>query len=117
MSCPPHTGSKRRLIVLGSTGSIGVNTLDVVTHLRDTDHALQVVGLAAGRNVKRLIEQAKAFNVKHVAIADATLTSELQTSLPGVKVFGGQTGHDHRTGQQGNACGSRRFGNPCGGSI
>jgi len=81
---------KRRLIILGSTGSIGVNTLDVVTHLQDTAHALKVVGLAAGRNVTRLIEQAKAFDVKHVAIADATLANELQAALPGVTVFAGE---------------------------
>lgn len=84
-----HRPAPRRLIVLGSTGSIGVNTLDVVSHLRDTDHELDVVGLAAGRNVTLLIEQSKAFNVKHVAIADATLATQLQSALPGVTVFAG----------------------------
>ncbi|MBL4702603.1 MAG: 1-deoxy-D-xylulose-5-phosphate reductoisomerase [Phycisphaeraceae bacterium] len=91
---PPNVSQdrsqKRRLIILGSTGSIGVNTLDVVTHLQGTAHALEVVGLAAGRNVKRLIEQAKAFNVKHVAIADATLANELRAALAGVTVFAGE---------------------------
>ena len=37
-----------------------MNTLDVVGHLRGTDHELDIVGLAAGRNVPLLIEQAKA---------------------------------------------------------
>lgn len=80
----------RRLIVLGSTGSIGVNTLDVVSHLRGTSHALEVVGLAAGRNAKKLIEQARAFNVKHVAIADTARANELVKALPGVTVFRGE---------------------------
>ncbi|HAI13700.1 MAG TPA: 1-deoxy-D-xylulose-5-phosphate reductoisomerase [Phycisphaerales bacterium] len=84
-----HRPAPRRLIVLGSTGSIGVNTLDVVGHLRGTDHELDIVGLAAGRNVPLLIEQAKTFDVKHVAIADASLATQLQSALPGVTVFSG----------------------------
>ena len=66
-----------------------MNTLDVVGHLRGTDHELDIVGLAAGRNVPLLIEQAKTFDVKHVAIADASLATQLQSALPGVTVFSG----------------------------
>ncbi|MAX24533.1 MAG: 1-deoxy-D-xylulose-5-phosphate reductoisomerase [Phycisphaeraceae bacterium] len=80
----------RKLIVLGSTGSIGTNTLDVVGHLKGTSHALEVVGLAAGRNVDLLIKQAREFDVKHVAIADAGLASQLKEALPGVTVFAGE---------------------------
>jgi 1-deoxy-D-xylulose-5-phosphate reductoisomerase len=87
----PHrpNPSSRRLIVLGSTGSIGVNTLDVVAHLAGTEHELQIVGLAAGRNAKLLIEQARAFDVKHIAIADESLAGDLRAALPGVTVFAG----------------------------
>jgi 1-deoxy-D-xylulose-5-phosphate reductoisomerase len=80
----------RKLIVLGSTGSIGTNTLDVVEHLKDTSHELQVVGLAAGRNVDLLIQQAKAFDVKHVAIADESLASQIKQTLPDVTVYAGE---------------------------
>ncbi len=61
----------RRLILLGSAGSIGVNTLRVLQHLRTEGSVnFQVVGLATGTNVKTLAEQARRFNVKHVAVAN-----------------------------------------------
>ncbi|MFO0784376.1 MAG: 1-deoxy-D-xylulose-5-phosphate reductoisomerase [Phycisphaerales bacterium] len=59
-----------RLIVLGSTGSIGTATLDVVEHLAATGgRRYQVVGLAAGANEALVREQAARFGVKHVAVA------------------------------------------------
>ncbi len=57
----------KRVVILGSTGSIGENALRVVDTLSDR---LQVVGLAARRNTARLVEQAQAFGVVHMA-ADA----------------------------------------------
>ncbi len=62
--------SDRRLIILGSTGSIGVSTLEVVAHLRDAGlFAFEIVGLASGSRAEKLCEQAEAFNVPHVALA------------------------------------------------
>ncbi len=63
--------SQRRLIILGSTGSIGCNTLEVVEHLHQSV-AIQfdVVGLAAGNNADLLAQQAERFHVPHVALAD-----------------------------------------------
>ena len=59
-----------RLIVLGSTGSIGTATLDVVEHLAATGgRRYQVVGLAAGANEPLVRQQAARFGVKHVAVA------------------------------------------------
>ncbi|MCZ6836627.1 MAG: 1-deoxy-D-xylulose-5-phosphate reductoisomerase [Planctomycetota bacterium] len=64
-------GITRRLILLGSTGSIGTNTLEVIQHLnRVGSIEFDVVGLAAGSNSNTLAEQAKSFQVDHVAIAD-----------------------------------------------
>lgn len=81
----------RRLIVLGSTGSIGVNTLQVVEHLNATEaENIAVVGLAAGRKVEAVIEQARKFNVPAVAIADADAADALRSALPGVTVFAGE---------------------------
>src|SRR5687768_5327339 len=61
----------RRVIVLGSTGSIGVNSLDVIAHLnRGAPSSFEVVGLAAGSNADVLQEQAKRFGVEHVAIVN-----------------------------------------------
>ena len=77
-------GCSRRLIILGSTGSIGTNTLAVVEHLRQTGAMyFDVVGLAAGSNARTLREQAGKFGVQHVAVADATQEGELH-GLPHV---------------------------------
>ena len=70
--------SARRLIVLGSTGSIGVNTIDVAQYLRASDPgSIQIVGLAAGANATLLAEQAARCGVAHVAVADADQRSVL----------------------------------------
>ncbi len=55
------------LTVLGSTGSIGRQTLDVASQHRD---AVRVVALSAMRSVDLLVQQALEFGVKHLAIAD-----------------------------------------------
>lgn len=60
-------GEPKRIVVLGSTGSIGTQTLDVV---RQHPDKLQVVGLAAGTRVAQLLEQAREFGVRNVALAD-----------------------------------------------
>ena len=58
----------RKLIVLGSTGSIGVNTLEVAAHLGPTE--IEVVGLSAHRRVDRLREQAARWRPRHVVVTD-----------------------------------------------
>ncbi len=77
----------RRLIVLGSTGSIGRNALEVVAHLCRCGGAaaggFDVVGLAGGSNAALLGQQARRFDVKHVAIADADQAPAL-ASIPHV---------------------------------
>ena len=62
-----------RLFVLGSTGSIGRSTIDVVSHLRDIGWGdVQIIGLAANQDVKQLAAQAHAVGAKAVAIADSS---------------------------------------------
>jgi 1-deoxy-D-xylulose-5-phosphate reductoisomerase len=56
----------RRLLVLGSTGSIGTQALDVVSRTDD----LEIVGLSAARSWETLIEQAARTGVRRIAIAD-----------------------------------------------
>jgi len=56
-----------RLSVLGSTGSIGVNTLDVI---RQNSHRYEVYALAAGRNCARLAEQIVEFHPRVVVVPD-----------------------------------------------
>ena len=71
--------SPRRLVVLGSTGSIGTQALDVVARHRDR---FPVVGLSAGGAQPRLLaEQAVAFDVPVVAVADAAAAPEVRAHL------------------------------------
>ncbi|MCC7146505.1 MAG: 1-deoxy-D-xylulose-5-phosphate reductoisomerase [Phycisphaeraceae bacterium] len=93
-----HQEKHRRLVLLGSTGSIGVNTLDVVSHLNastrngdgpDAPDYLRVVGLAAGRSAEKLIDQARAFKVPAVAVADPDAARRVAAALPNVKIYAG----------------------------
>ena len=59
----------KRMVILGSTGSIGVQTLDVVNGVRDR---FEVVGLSAHGNRERLAEQAAAWGVKSVCVSRDT---------------------------------------------
>jgi 1-deoxy-D-xylulose-5-phosphate reductoisomerase len=56
----------KRLLILGSTGSIGVQALDVVAHSQE----LELVGLSAGRSWEPLVEQACAHGVERIALVD-----------------------------------------------
>ncbi|MBC8063481.1 MAG: 1-deoxy-D-xylulose-5-phosphate reductoisomerase [Chlorobia bacterium] len=58
----------KRVVVLGSTGSIGTQTLDIISQHSDR---LQVIGLAANSNSEKLQEQAGRFKVKHTALASS----------------------------------------------
>ena len=57
----------RRLLILGSTGSIGTQALEIVAR----DPELELVGLSAERSCDALIEQARRFGVDRIALADA----------------------------------------------
>ncbi|MBM4111635.1 MAG: 1-deoxy-D-xylulose-5-phosphate reductoisomerase [Phycisphaerae bacterium] len=77
----------RRLIVLGSTGSIGTSTMEVLRHWRDRGGPrMQVVGLAAHSNVELLAKQAAEFGVRHVAAAAA----RDPIALNGLTAFSGE---------------------------
>ena len=68
----------RRLAVLGSTGSIGVNTLDVV---RMHPQRFSVFVLSAHRNVARLTAQCKEFKPRFAVMADASSAERLRENL------------------------------------
>ena len=69
----------RRIAILGSTGSIGVTTLDVVARFPER---FEVVALAAGKNVKRLAEQVRRFRPRLVAVGDASSVTALRQVVP-----------------------------------
>ena len=69
----------RRVTVLGSTGSIGTQTLDII---RANSKDFQVVGIGAGgTNPTLLAQQALEFNVEYLAIATATAAQDVQLAL------------------------------------
>ena len=87
----------KRIIVLGSTGSIGANALDVIArHPRE----FSVVGLAAHSNAELLARQAKRFRPKVVAVCNESKINGLRKALSGtgIKVLGGYEGINELAG-------------------
>ncbi len=78
---------KKRVLILGSTGSIGTSALTVARQIPDR---MEIVGLAAGTRVDDLEDQAKEFGVKHLCLADESRYKELQK--PGRVVYAGAIG-------------------------
>lgn len=66
--------TRQRVIILGSTGSIGQNCLVVLESLRER---FEVVGLAAGTRWEMLADQAKAWSCEAIAIGDSAVTDDL----------------------------------------
>jgi 1-deoxy-D-xylulose-5-phosphate reductoisomerase len=73
----------KRLAVVGSTGSIGQNTLRVVQHLSDR---FQIFALAAHSTVERLAEQTAAFRPNVVAITDPNRVEEFQSRCTAMRI-------------------------------
>ncbi|NLO28325.1 MAG: 1-deoxy-D-xylulose-5-phosphate reductoisomerase [Actinobacteria bacterium] len=79
----------RRVVVLGSTGSIGVQALQVVAATRD----LCVSGLSCDRNVSLLLEQAGSMGVTDLAVADERAAAAVPAALyPELRVRAGREG-------------------------
>jgi 1-deoxy-D-xylulose-5-phosphate reductoisomerase len=82
------TPNTRGVAILGSTGSIGTQALEVI---REQSHALHVEVLTAHRNAELLIAQALEFKPNTVVIGDVTRLGEVKDALwdAGIKVYGG----------------------------
>lgn len=80
----------KRVVILGSTGSIGQNALDVIGRYRDR---FRVTGLAAGSNISLLEEQIRNFHPEVVAVADPEASERLRRRVRGmVEVLSGEEG-------------------------
>jgi 1-deoxy-D-xylulose-5-phosphate reductoisomerase len=81
----------RKIVLLGSTGSIGTQTLDVV---RNNPDELEVVGLAANTRVSEVEKQVREFKPKYVCMYDEAAAKELQAKISdlGIKVLSGMDG-------------------------
>lgn len=76
---------RRRISILGSTGSIGVNTLDVVAQLGGRD-AFDIVAITGNSNVALLAEQAKEFGARLAVTADDKQYATLKDALAGTGI-------------------------------
>lgn len=80
----------KRIVILGSTGSIGKNALDVISRHRDR---FSVVGLSAGSNIDLLEEQINIFKPRVVAVVDEKSAVELRKRIArGTEVLSGEEG-------------------------
>mgnify|MGYP004515703827 FL=1 len=80
----------KKIAILGSTGSIGTQTLDVARANGD----IQVLGISAGRNIKMLEEQAREFHPRLIAVWDENAARDLAVRLKDmdVKIVSGMEG-------------------------
>ena len=76
----------RKVTVLGSTGSIGVSTLDLLGHARAGGHDVEIIALVAGANVDKLAEQALAWRPRIAVIADERAHEALKARLAGTGI-------------------------------
>lgn len=80
----------KRVILLGSTGSIGTSALKVA---RDIPDRMEIVGLAANSSVEALLAQVTETGVKHITVTDAAAAEKARSQLPsGVKLHVGAQG-------------------------
>ena len=79
---------KKKIAILGSTGSIGKHTLDIIK--RDKNN-FNVIFLSANNNYKKLIHQAKEFKAKNVLIKNKKYYLKVKNSLKKTNVFFGNT--------------------------
>lgn len=73
----------KNIIILGSTGSIGTQTLDVIEKWLP---GIKVVGLTCGKNTKLLAEQIKKFKPKIVSVKEESLVNKLESELSELNV-------------------------------
>jgi 1-deoxy-D-xylulose-5-phosphate reductoisomerase len=79
----------KRLLILGSTGSIGTQALDVVARAGD---AFEVVGLSAGTDHDSLVAQARAHDVRRIALSDEPAAARAGEAWTGGEVLAGPEG-------------------------
>jgi 1-deoxy-D-xylulose-5-phosphate reductoisomerase len=80
---PERTEKKKRVSVLGATGTIGLNTCELIALNPDR---FETVSLAANRNAEKLAELAVSLNAEYAALADSRLEGELRRLLEGTGI-------------------------------
>src|SRR3990167_7350557 len=80
---------KKKISILGSTGSIGVNTLEIVQSHLDK---FQVIGLACSQNISLLEEQIQKFNPQIVCVGKEAFIPPLKEKFPSLEIVWGKKG-------------------------
>ena len=81
---------KKNIVILGSTGSVGLNACKVASSLKDK---INVVGVAANYNAEKVAKQVKEFGCTMASLSDERYLPHLKKLLPpSCKALGGQTG-------------------------
>lgn len=88
--------SRYSVAILGSTGSIGTSTQEVLEGLQDQGHEVRVAALAANRSVEKLAMQVRKWHPALVAVADITILPDLERAISGfdsgIEIVGGTEG-------------------------
>jgi 1-deoxy-D-xylulose-5-phosphate reductoisomerase len=79
----------KRITILGSTGSIGRNTLEVI---KQNSEEFSAVALTAGRNIDLFERQIKSFRPEIVAVADKKTAAQLRRRVKAVEILAGEEG-------------------------
>lgn len=77
----------KKVLILGSTGSIGQNTLEVISNFPEK---FKISGIVAGKNIEKLSEQIKKSKINNVGIKDKNDLKILKKEFPKVKFFAGE---------------------------
>ncbi len=81
---------RRKIVILGSTGSVGERAVQVASFLKED---VEVVGVAAGSSCRRLAEQAAELGCRYAAVGDGSCRNELKRLLPsGCQALSGPAG-------------------------
>jgi 1-deoxy-D-xylulose-5-phosphate reductoisomerase len=83
------TNSQVKVLLLGSTGSIGTSALNCIRRFKDK---FQIVGLAAGQKTELLISQIREFKPETVYTADCNAVSKIRSEANDVRIFTGKDG-------------------------
>ena len=80
----------KKIMLLGATGSIGTQTIDVVLQHQDQ---FQIIGLGAGKNIKKLTEILSILkDVKYISVANEDDAKSLSKTYPYLTIFYGDGG-------------------------
>ncbi|MBQ4123486.1 1-deoxy-D-xylulose-5-phosphate reductoisomerase [bacterium] len=86
---------RKKVAILGSTGSIGTQALEVIDKISDE---MDVIALSAGNNVSLISEQIEKYSPKVVSVKDETAVRSLEKKYPNVNFFCGENGLLHIAG-------------------